>query len=400
MPRISIGFFALALSAAGLPIYIHLPRYADVDLGLSLATVGSILIAIRILDFAQDPLLGRLVDRFPERRPLFAFAAVVALAAGFLALFSLEPVFSPVLWLVAVLILIFTAYSLAMILFYGQTRALSEGSDASAMIHVAKWRETGSLFGIILAASLPIWLGYPVFGFVLFSVIVLAGIVSRPIWSLPSQSEERLRFSDLRKSGAGSLILLTFVNSLPVAITSTLFLFFVEDRLRLADASGLLLILFFLAAAASIPVWTRLSGALGPRLALIVAMTLAIASFGWASQLTEGALLAFSLICIGSGFALGADMLLLPALFSAALARNGLQTGQAFGLWSFSNKVTLAIAAAVVLPILELSGFQAAQENSQEALSRLTLLYAVIPCGLKCLAAIYVVSLPKKVFSS
>ena len=391
-----VSFFATALAAAGLPLYIHLPRYAETELGLSLGTVGAILLAIRVMDFGQDPALGWMVDRYPAQRRRFVAMAVAGLALGFVALFSIVPPINPVIWLTGVLVLVFTAYSLAAILYYGQTRALSAGNAPADMIHVAKWREAGSLLGIILAAALPIWLGYPLFGWALLVLVLAAGLVSRPIWNRPAPKEDKLSLRDLIRSGGGSLLALTFVNSLPVAITSTLFVFFVEDRLMLTDASGPFLVLFFLAAAVSIPLWTRLSTRLGARRTLVIAMMLAILSFAGAATLTGGEARIFALICLASGFAAGADMLLLPALFSSVLARADLQTGQAFGLWSFANKMTLAAAAGVVLPILSARGFQSASDNSPEALATLTFLYAVVPCVLKVLAIGITLALPRK----
>ncbi|MCH2248995.1 MAG: MFS transporter [Cognatishimia sp.] len=400
MRALPIGLFAMALAAAGLPLYIHLPRYAEVNLGLSLSTIGAILLGIRVLDFVQDPALGWMVDRYPNRRRMLVGVAVVGLAIGFLCLFTIAPPIEPILWLVLVLALVFTAFSLATILFYGQTRALSAGDTTHAMIDVAKWRESGSLIGIILAASLPIWLGYTGFGIVLMALILGVGWLSRPLWTGVPLKEDKLDLKALIASGGGNLLVLTCVNTLPVAITSTLFVFFVEDRLMLTDAAGPFLILFFLAAAVSIPIWTKVAGTIGTRATLVIAMGLAIASFGWAATLEGGEATAFAIICIGSGFAAGADMLILPASFSATLARAGLQTGQAFGFWSFANKMTLALAAGLVLPILDRQGFQSASENSPEALASLTLLYALIPCGLKAVAILITLALPKKTFQT
>lgn len=400
MRGVPIGIFAMALAAAGLPLYIHLPRFAEVSLGLSLSTVGAILIGIRVLDFIQDPALGWMVDRYPKARKAFVAIAATGLALGFLGLFTLEPLFSTVHWLIIVLALIFTAFSLATILFYGQTRALSSGDTASAMIDIAKWREGGSLIGIILAAALPTWLGYPEYGIALAVLVVIAAFASRGIWTATAPSESSLSFDDLRRSGGFALLGLSLVNTLPLAMTSTLFVFFVEDRLGLPDASGGLLILFFLAAAISMPLWAQLAKRLGPRPVLVIAMSLAIVSFSWAATLGGGEALTFGIICVASGFAAGADMLILPALFSSALARAELQTGQAFGIWSFVNKMSLAGAAALCLPLLDAAGFQSATQNSPEALSRLTLLYAVIPSALKLLAIFLLLFLPKRAFAT
>ena len=54
---------ALALAVVGVPVYVHLPKfYADV-VGVDLALLGSILIAVRLSDALSDPLVGLLSDR-------------------------------------------------------------------------------------------------------------------------------------------------------------------------------------------------------------------------------------------------------------------------------------------------------------------------------------------------
>ncbi|OZA15727.1 MAG: hypothetical protein B7Y02_03670 [Rhodobacterales bacterium 17-64-5] len=60
--------------------------------------------------------------------------------------------------------------------------------------------------------------------------------------------------------------------------------------------------------------------------------------------------------------------------------------GTAFGVWSFAQKISLALAAALVLPALQAFGFAPGQPNSGAALHVLTLAYAVLPCALKLLA--------------
>jgi GPH family glycoside/pentoside/hexuronide:cation symporter len=87
-------------------------------------------------------------------------------------------------------------------------------------------------------------------------------------------------------------------------------------------------------------------------------------------------------------------MTLLPALFSARMARIAPEAGQAFGLWSLVTKFTLAIAAVTVLPLLEARGFVSGGPNTDGALWMLTLLYALVPCALKLLAIGLLASTP------
>ncbi|WP_170326266.1 MFS transporter [Ruegeria arenilitoris] len=401
-PRVSL--YALMLAAAGIPLYIHLPRFAAVNLGIGLGVIGTVLLVIRIVDLVQDPLIGWAIDRWPGAQMLFAAAAAIGLASGFPLLFGLPEGASTTV-LVSVLVLLFSAYSLGTILLYGRSATLAKQADAKELMTLAAWREGGQLTGVILAASAPALFvafganaqGYPAFGVFLGLLAVLTLILTIPMWRRTPITGQGLSFAGLGQAGALRLLFLALVNSLPVAITSTLFLFFVEDRLQLPGKAGPLLILFFLSAGASVPLWAKLSNRIGPKQTLMIAMPLSIAGFIGAATLSAGNLTGFAVICLTSGAALGADMVVLPAMFSVVLTRAGLNASAAFGIWSFAGKLGLALAAFFTLPLLERSGFTPGQANSAEALRTLNLAYAVLPCILKLGAFGLVLTLPTEV---
>lgn len=402
MQRVQVTIFSMALAAAGLPLYIHLPRFASGELGLNLATIGVLLISIRVLDFVQDPLLGWMIDRWPDLAKAFGTIALVGMALGFLSLFSFSAPISPEIWLVMSLVLLFTSYSLGSILFYCQTVALAGGGSHAELYSLAGYREGGAILGILFATIAPTVLiafgsGYAAFGMLLCLFLLGVTLFTRNMWQDSSQKNTRFVLTDLRRQDIRQLLLLALINSLPVAITSTLFLFFVEDRLLLANMAGPFLLLFFIASGVSVPVWTKLVHSNGARRVLIPAMCLAIVSFIGAALLPSGSVAPFALICVASGAALGADMVVLPVLFTAALQRANLQAGQAFGLWSFTIKLALALAAVLVLPLLNWAGFQAGAENSLIALNALTFTYAILPCGIKAAAIWFLLRLPSEV---
>ncbi|SDX27284.1 Na+/melibiose symporter [Ruegeria halocynthiae] len=401
-PRVSL--YALMLAAAGIPLYIHLPRFAAVNLGIGLGVIGTILLVIRLVDLVQDPLIGWAIDRWPGGQTLFAASAALGLSIGFPLLFTL-PVGAEISVLVSILILLFSAYSLGTILLYGRSATLAKQVNPKELMTLAAFREGGQLTGVIIAAAAPALFvtlgagaqGYPAFGLFLGILALVTLVVTLPMWRRTPITGQGLSFDGLGQAGALRLLTLALVNSLPVAITSTLFLFFVEDRLQLAGKAGPLLILFFLSAGLSVPIWARLSNRIGPKQTLIIAMPLAILGFIGAALLAPGNLTGFAIICFASGAALGADMVVLPAMFSVVLTRAGLNASAAFGIWSFAGKLGLALAAFITLPLLERSGFTPGQTNSAEALNTLTLAYAMLPCILKLGAFGLVLTLPTEV---
>lgn len=384
--------FAAMLAMAGLPIYIHAPKYYVDEYGVGLAALGGVLAALRLIDVVQDPALGWLAQKVRRFRGLSVILGGALMAVSMLALFALPPALPPVLWFGLCLTGLFSGFSFLTITFYSQGVQRAGELGAGGHVRLAAWRETGALLGVCAAAVAPTVLmgtGAPFALFVgLFAVFVLLALLAMGReWrgGVVVAGETGLGVI-LRDALARRLLLIALLNATPVAVTSTLFLFFVESRLGAPGAEGPLLLLFFLAAAGSAPVWGKVAAKAGPKVALLVAMGLAIVSFGFATLLGSGDTVAFAVICGVSGIALGADLTLLPAIFARRMSEIAPNPEQGFGLWSFVSKVTLALAAVVLLPVLEFSGFRAGTENTAAALSTLTVLYAALPCALKLLA--------------
>ena len=198
----------------------------------------------------------------------------------------------------------------------------------------------------------------------------------------PSQIREILSDRLTRR-----LLILALVNATPLAVSSTLFLFFVESRLGGTGWEGPLLVLFFLAAALSAPLWSLLASRWGGKRTLLIAMVIAVISFGFALTLQTGEMNQFAIICVVSGATIGADLTLLPAMFARRMAKVSPNGGQGFGLWALVSKFTLAFAAVILLPLLENAGFVAGADDVPDAaLTMLTLLYAGVPSVLKLVA--------------
>jgi GPH family glycoside/pentoside/hexuronide:cation symporter len=394
-PRLpAFALFAAMLSAAGLPLYMHAPKYFVDEYGVSLAALGTVLFGLRLLDVVQDPLLGKLAAFMQARRGLSVLLAVAMMALGMVGLFGVSAPIAPLWWFAIMLTLIFSAFSYLTICFYAQGVAVATKLPGQGHLQVARWRETGALLGICAAAVAPVLLGGYA-GFALAFVILAVTAV----WAMGREWQGEKPASSglgpvLRDPVARKLLLVALANSAPVAVSSTLFLFFVEDRLGLPGWEGAFLLLFFLSAACAAPVWGRAAERYGTRQVLMFGMVLAIAAFGYALMLGTGDAVAFAVICVASGIALGADMTLLPALFSKRMQEVSPGAAEGFSLWSFVSKMTLAIAAVAILPLLDTAGYQPGQDNTEAALWTLSLLYGAVPCGLKLLAIAMLATIP------
>ncbi len=389
----SYAIFAALLAAAGLPIYIHAPKFYVDEYGVSLAALGSVLFGLRLLDVVQDPLLGRLSEALRSRRGVSVMIGCAVMAVAMLGLFAVTPPVAPLLWFALMLTLVFSAFSFLTINFYAQGVLKADTLGEKGHFELARWRETGALIGVCIASIAPVGLGAmidrPFAGFAVgFAVLALCAVLAmRDEW----HGGEVLSGTGLRAvlgdAQARRLLLIALVNAAPVAVTSTLFLFFVESRLQAPGMEGVLLLLFFLSAAVSAPLWGKLAERFGVKPVLLAAMVLAIVSFGSAVMLGAGDWPIFAVICVASGATMGADLTLLPAVFARRMATISPSAAEGFGLWSFVSKFTLAFAAVALLPTLEQAGFDSrAQNNPERALTLLSLMYAGVPCLLKLVA--------------
>jgi GPH family glycoside/pentoside/hexuronide:cation symporter len=396
--------FAAMLSAAGLPIYIHAPAHYAASYGVGLTALAGVLFALRLIDVVQDPLLGWLAARMKARRGLAVGVGVIVLAGAMVGLFAVTPPVAPLLWFGLMMVGLFSAFSFLTICMYAEGVQAGPRLGPSGHLRLAGWRETGALLGVCAAAVAPTVLvgtgaEYAWFAVGFAALCLLALILMRNQWGRGAAEAPTGFRVILADPVTRRLLLIALLNAAPVAVSSTLFLFYVGSVLDAPGWEGPLLVLFFLAAAGSTPVWSRLATRYGERPMLLAAMALAIASFSVVLTLGPGETLIFALVCVVSGAALGADFAILPALFSRRMEVVAPEAGAAFGLWAFVQKAALALAAAVLLPALDAAGFDAAAgaQNGEAALALLTKLYALVPCILKlgAMALLAVTPLPR-----
>lgn len=394
------GLFGMPLAMAALPLYVHLPKFYGDYLGVNLALLGGVLLALRLADGVIDPLLGVLSDRGGARKRWLLLAAPL-LALGMIALFRplVRAEVPLIAWLSLSLFLVYVAFSLATINHQAWGAELS--GDPVERTRITAVREGLALVGVVIASVLPAFLGGNDGGLgrfaMLFAVFTLACAAitvaftpdtrAAPIASVTSSSIRELLSRPLTDRVFRRLLLVFMLNGIAAAIPATLVLFFIADVLDAESQQGTFLALYFVAGAAGMPLWVKLSARIGKPYAWLTAMFVAIGAFVWASRLGAGDVTAFAIVCVLSGIALGADLALPPSLLADVIGRRGRMeaTGSYFGLWTLATKLNLALAAGIALPLLSALGYVPGGRD-QAALSALAIVYAFVPCVLKLAA--------------
>lgn len=392
------ALFGLPLGMVPLAVYLQVPQLYAMRFDLSLALVGAVLLATRLIDACTDPWIGSWIAGSNTRNTRARRALVLALpllGIGFTALF-LPPAalpLHPAAWLAAALVLVHAGYSLAGIAYHSWGAALTQDEDQR--VRITATREGWTLAGVLLAAAAPVLLGIVGMTAAFLVLLPLGGALllvaaPDPPSSPPSQQADTGGLLALRRNPLFLALLGVFaVNGIAAALPATLFLFFVQDRLQLGPQAGLLLVLYFVGGIASMPLWRAAATRLGEARAWLASMLLAVAVFVWTWWLPPGSGAAFAAICLLAGAALGADLALPPALLAAVIARAGHQGREAayFGVWNWVAKLNLALAAGLALPLLGALGYRPGAYEAG-ALHALGIAYALLPCVLKLSAAL------------
>ena len=403
---------ALPLSAAALPVYVHLPNLYGGSLGLSLALLGTLLLASRLADALIDPLLGALIDRLQRPRRLLALGLLLLIAGLNMAFHPPQQVTHDALalWLAAALIPIYLGYSLASITHLSWGSLLVPDDTAWAAherTRVATWREGFGLAGVILASLLPTVLG----GTPLVALSRLALLLSVAtllcgglmLWGAPRPPRQpsvaaepwKTLFSPLRDAALRRLLWVFLVNGIASALPATLVLFFIGDVLQLPQQAGVFLASYFAAAALGLPLWLRLSRHIGKRRSWLLAMASTTLTFAGALTLQAGDGTGFLLVCLLSGLSLGADLALPSAMLAEHIQqRHARQAARVAGIWNLVSKLNLALAAGLSLPLLQALGYA---PGVSDTATPLLWAYCLLPCLLKMLAWLLLQRTPRDV---
>ncbi len=395
---------SVPLAMAALPVYVHVPKLYAGELGMPLALIGAILLATRLLDAVQDPLLGYLSDRctrLPLGRGLPVVLGLPLLGAGFVGLFHPPQANQTgmAIWLILNLLIVYIGFSAASISYFAM------GADLSDQYHertrVTATRSAFGLLGVLIAAAVPGFIGSDIVsGLALFSllfvpVLMVAAYVSlsrtaRPaVMAVPIATLHTILLP-LRNRKFRWLMGVFVLSGIAGAIPGTLILFFVEDIIRRPDLAGVFLALYFVFGALGMPVWIAASRRIGKRRTWIGGMFLAVLAFVWAYFLGAGDVVPFAVVCALSGIAYGAELAIPPSMLAdvadAQVDRQRQRPdGVYFGLWQMIEKFNLAAAAGVALPLLAWAGYEPGSVQHQAG--SLAAVYALLPCAIKLGAA-------------
>ena len=402
---------------AALPVVLNVSHFYGEVLKVPLGIMGLIFIAARVIDAIQDPVIGLISDKFthqgPRGRLTFVALMLPLMIGGFYMLFHPpEALFTDstllALWLFVALFIVHLGYAGVSISYHAHGAELTD--DYNERTRVTVGREVFGLMGMTLAVVLPTIFtarlgdhaGYVYMGLV-FIPIALAFALPTLLWSPPSvhppvvrenpeihvryfrdwlvslapvlarptrnmENSTSLRtlvpfFAPMKNRLFRRLLLVFIINGSALGVAVSVMLFYVEHVLKgNKTQAGIILLVYFGAAALSVPMWLLLSRRYTKTVAWFIAMVMTVIAMSLAVFLGAGDFALFLPIAVITGLGIGADYGLPPSVLADIInAPEGKDTqgdtGAYFGLWALSTKLATAIGAAGSLPVAALLGF-------------------------------------------
>ena len=438
----------LPLNMAALPVVLNVSHFYGEVLKVPLGIMGLIFIATRVIDAVQDPVIGLISDRFTHRGPrgrlTFVALMLPLMIGGFYMLFHPpQSIYSqPGLlasWLFVALFVVHLGYAGVSISYHAHGAELSD--DYNERTRVTVGREVFGLLGMTLAVVLPTFLtarfgehqGYIYMG-LLFIPITLAFAAPTLLWSPPSvhppvvrdnpeahvryfrdwlvgllpslarptrnmENSGTLRtlvpfFAPLKNRLFRRLLLVFVVNGSALGVAVSVMLFYVEHVLKGNKLqAGIILLIYFGSAAASVPMWMILSRRFSKTAAWFIAMVITAVAMSTAVFLGAGDFALFVPIAVVTGMGIGADYGLPPSVLADIINAEEAKdtkgdTGAYFGLWALSTKLATAIGAAGSLPVAALLGFNPSVGSYSG--TALIVVYIALPVAIKVIAALLI----------
>ena len=387
---------SIPLAAAQIAVYIAVPAIYSKITAVGIGITGLVIMISRVIDMITDPILGTYLDRMVEKTgwKFWLLIGFPLISIGIFILFnplnSLE-----IISLLLGVIFVTLGWTFFSIPWWGIGIAISN-SNSNDRFKVVSFRELLTIPGVILGLFLIHFSNISGEIFLIISILFLSPLFIKKI-PIPNISNVKgtsyfLNIKNLFKNNSNFkyLCLSYFFIGLSNGVTSILFILFVE--FIIGGSPQNFLSIYFISAFMGLPFVYILASKYNKKRIWTSFIILACICFLPVVFLSNDSTTLFMVICIISGFCLSAD-LIIPSSIQADIIykeqqqNNNVLVGKIYSVWSFIQKLSLALSAGVCLPLLGYFGFNPSEVNTQ--LLPLSIAYGIMPIILRIPAIIF-----------
>ena len=387
---------SIPLAAAQIAVYIAVPAIYSKIAAVGIGITGLVIMISRVIDMITDPILGTYLDRMVEKIgwKFWLLIGFPLISIGIFILFnpldSLE-----ITSLLLGVIFVTLGWTFFSIPWWGIGIAISN-SNSNDRFKVVSFRELLTIPGVILGLFLIHFSNISGEIFLIISILFLSPLFIKKI-PIPNISNVKgtsyfLNIKNLFKNNSNFkyLCLSYFFIGLSNGVTSILFILFVE--FIIGGSPQNFLSIYFISAFIGLPFVYMLASKYNKKRIWTSFIILACICFLPVVFLSNNSTTLFMVICIISGFCLSADLIIPSSIQADIIYKEQQQNknvlvGKIYSVWSFIQKLSLALSAGVCLPLLGYFGFNPSEVNTQ--LLPLSFAYGIIPIILRIPAIIF-----------
>jgi glycoside/pentoside/hexuronide:cation symporter, GPH family len=405
---------AVAMSALTLPLTAFLPEYYANSIGMELAMVGAIFMAVRLFDIGVDPFLGGLMDRTRTRwgryKPWLVIGAPVVMA-GVAMLFLARPGVGP-LYLLVSLFVVYMGYSIVSLAQLALTSTQTHDYDERS--RVFSWWQLANTAGLLSALSLPSLLSavvkvdrtivvhsMAVFVLILtpLTVAITCLRVRDASASVPAaKSALRDYFALFELKSVRALLLTDLIYGLAIGILSVLgVMFMISAKQMTLPQYSLQLVVLFGASFLSTPFWPKVKMEKHKILALSGAIYTVSLLINWVTPPGATLVLIFSVVFAGFGYS---AMTMMPRAMLADIAderrlsegvdRTALLYALLTGIYKIGQALAIGFVALDLIHYIPAKG----SANSIATLNGVMLMYAGVPAAMMLIGSTIILFFP------
>ena len=386
---------SIPLAAAQIAVYIAVPAIYSKIAAVGIGITGLVIMISRVIDMITDPILGTYLDRMVEKIG-WKFWLLIGFPLISIGIFIL---FNPldgleIISLLLGVIFVTLGWTFFSIPWWGIGIAISN-SNSNDRFKVVSFRELLTIPGVILGLFLIHFSNISGEIFLIISILFLSPLFIKkiPIPNISNVKETSyfLNIKNLFKNNSNFkyLCLSYFFIGLSNGVTSILFILFVE--FIIGGSPQNFLSIYFISAFMGLPFVYMLASKYNKKRIWTSFIILACICFLPVVFLSNNSTTLFMVICIISGFCLSADLIIPSSIQADIIYKEQQQNknvlvGKIYSVWSFIQKLSLALSAGVCLPLLGYFGFNPSEVNTQ--LLPLSFAYGIIPIILRIPAII------------
>ncbi|MGD8917243.1 MAG: glycoside-pentoside-hexuronide (GPH):cation symporter, partial [Syntrophobacterales bacterium] len=411
---------AFALAIVGIPVYVYIPKFYTDVVGVNIAMLGYLILAVRLFDAVTDPAIGFLSDktqtRFGRRRPYIAVGAIF-LSLSMYFLFN-PPQASPyfeTIWFGVTIFCLFLFWTMIVVPYESLGPEITFDYDERTTL--LGMRDGALIAGTLAAASSPAAVAWA-FGlsptdegerakFFWIAVLYAPLLVAFCWWCVLSirerpqlfRGEKQGLLQGLREVSQNRPFIILLVSYIVAAFGSnlpaTLILYYVEYVLQSKQAD-LFLLIYFVTGVLFLPAWIYMARKLEKKVTWLTAMVINTGAFLGVFFLGPGDAHIYGVLVFLSGIGFGATLAIPSAMQADVIDYDELisgqrREGQYIGIWSITKKLAAALGVGLALSILGAVGYTPNVEQSEQVQLTLRILYALVPS--LCNIAAFVIAL-------